>query len=176
LIGINARGRAGFHADLPTATRRLTMTRTLLAIALLGAFSAGAQDVTYRKDIGPLFQKKCSGCHGAASPYLGEFQADAKKFEAAMKGPRMDTYADLIMFVAYPDTGALQRRLDDGKSAKDGKSGNMYKFLGATEEERQQNLALVKQWAGAWNLNRWKARGESPAITKENLDALKLAY
>ena len=154
------------------------MSRTLVAIVLLGAFSGGAwaQDVTYRKNIGPLFQQKCGGCHGAASPYLGEFQAEAKKFEAAMKGPRMDSYADLVMFVAYPDTGAIQRRLDDGKSAKDGKPGNMYKFLGATEDERQQNLALVKQWTGAWNLNRWKARGDVPAITKEGLDGLKLAY
>ena len=154
------------------------MSRTLIAIILFAALTgaARAEDVTYRKHIGPLIQQKRAGCHGAASPYLGEFQGDAKKFEAAMKGPRMDTYADVIMFIAYPDTGAIPRRLDDGKSAKDGKPGNMYKFLGATEDERQKNLALFKQWTGAWNLNRWAARGDVPAITKEALDGLKLAY
>ena len=37
----------------------------------------------------------------------------------------MDTYADLIFFVGWPDTGALMRRLDDGKTAADGKPGNV---------------------------------------------------
>ncbi|MRR36663.1 cytochrome C, partial [bacterium] len=71
---------------------------------------------------------------------------------------------------AWPDTGALMRRLDDGKNAKEGKPGNMYKHLGTTEEERQKNLALFKAWVGNWNLKKW------PEVTKEELDGVKVKY
>lgn len=156
------------------------MSRTAIALFVIASFSGAvsAQEITYRKHIRPLWQQKCAACHDAGSPYLGDFEENEAKFKAAFKGPRMDTYADLVFFVAWPDTGALQRRLDDGKSAKDGKPGNMYAYLGGTEEERQANLAVFKQWVGAdgWNLNRRKARGDVPAITKEQLDKLRLAY
>jgi hypothetical protein len=102
-------------------------------IFLLVAAPALADDVTYRKDIRPLWQAKCSACHGAASPYLGEFMEDQEKFKQLQKGPRMDTYADLIFYIGWPDTGALMRRLDDGKNVKDGKPGNMYLYLGQTK-------------------------------------------
>jgi hypothetical protein len=54
----------------------------------------------------------------------------------------------------------------------------MYQNLGATEEERQKNLNLFKQWVGkdAWKLNRWEARGKVPAITKRDLDKIKVKY
>jgi len=156
------------------------MLRFSLALLLGACFSdaSWAQDTTYRKHIGPLAGEKCAACHGVEAPYLGVFEEDKKKFEAMFKGPRMDTYADLIMFVGWPDTGAIQRRLDDGKNTSDGKPGNMYQFLGATEEERQKNLNIFKQWVGkdAWKLNRWEARGKVPAITKEDLDKVKVKY
>lgn len=70
------------------------------------------------------------------------------------------------------------RRLDDGANTPDKKPGNMYEQLGATDAERKANLALIKAWVGegAWNLQRWKKRGQVPAITKEELDKLKLKY
>ncbi len=34
----------------------------------------------------------------------------------------MDTYSYLIYYTAWPDTGSLMRRLDDGKNIKDGKT------------------------------------------------------
>jgi len=156
------------------------MLRIVIAFcAVFGVSLAGiAADVTYRRDIRPLKQQQCAGCHGAESPYLGEFDENKKKFETAFKGPRMDTYADLIFFIGWPDTGALMRRLDDGKNTSDGKPGNMYPYLGAAEEERQKNLNLFKQWVGkdAWKLNRWKARGKVPAITKEDVDKIEVKY
>ena len=156
------------------------MLRAILALFLVAGVSAAswAQDVTYRKNIRPLWEQKCAACHGASAPYLGEYDADRKKFDAMFKGPRMDTYADLIFFVGWPDTGAIMRRLDDGKSASDGKPGNMYQNLGSTEEERQKNLNLFKQWVGkdAWKLNRLKARGKVPAITKEDVDKIQVKY
>ena len=137
-----------------------------------------AQEVTYRKNIRPLWLQKCSGCHGANSPYLGEFEAAAAKYTAEMKGPRMDTYADLVFFVGWPDTGAIMRRLDDGKSVKGGKPGNMYQYLGANEEERQRNLNSFKEWVGrdAWILKRWDPRGEVAGITRDELDKIKVKY
>lgn len=88
------------------------------------------------------------------------------------------TSADLIFFVGWPDTGAMMRRLDDGTSAKGGRPGNMYQYLGTSEEERQKNLKLFRDWIGpgAWTLKRWKARGDVPGITKEELDAMRVKY
>ena len=155
------------------------MLRTVIAFcAVFGVSIAGfAADVTYRKDIRPMWEQKCSVCHGASAPYGGEFDENPKKFEAMLKGPRMDTYADLISFIGWPDTGAIMRRLDDGKNTG-GKPGNMYQYLGGAEEERQKNLNLFKEWVGkdAWKLNRWKAKGDVPAITKEDVDKIKVKY
>ena len=157
------------------------MLRMILALFLVGGVSMAswaAEEITYRKHIRPLWVQKCAACHDASAPYLGEYDENRKKFDAQFKGPRMDTYADLVMFVGWPDTGAIMRRLDDGKSTSDGKPGNMYERLGATQEERQKNLNLFKQWVGqdGWKLNRWKARGKVPAITKEDVDKIKVKY
>jgi hypothetical protein len=80
--------------------------------------------------------------------------------------------------VGWPDAGALMRRLDDGANTADKKPGNMYKQLGDTDAERAENLKLFKAWVGdgAWNLNRFEARGTVPAVTKEQMDKLKLKY
>ena len=154
-----------------------------LAIALmilaLGAGSAGAQDVTYRSAIAPLWKSRCIACHGAQSPERADFLLDEKGFEAKSQGPRMDSYERFIGFIAWPDTGSLMRRLDDGSSPNaGGKPGNMYQNLGSTDAERAANLKIVKAWVGegAWNLNRWEKRGEVPAITKEQLDKIKAKY
>ena len=154
------------------------LRNVIVFCAVFGVSIAGfAAEVTYRKDIRPLWEKKCSACHGASAPYLGDFKEDQKKFEAMLRGPRMDTYADLIFYVGWPDTGAIMRRLDDGKNAG-GKLGNMYQYLGSAEEERQKNLNLFKEWVGkdAWKLNRWKAKGDVPAITKVDMDKIKVKY
>lgn len=140
--------------------------------------SALAADVTYRNDVRPLWENRCSACHGAGSPYLGEFLENEASFRQAMKGPRMDTYADLVFFVGWPDTGAIMRRLDDGKNAKDSKPGNMYQYLGATEADRQKNLGIFKAWVGeaAWTHKRWDAKGDMPGVTKEELSMMKVKY
>ncbi len=137
------------------------------ATVLLLTISAWAEDITYRKHIKPIFDSKCGGCHGQDSPEYYAFKEEKDKWIAEGKGPRMDTYSHLIFFTAWPDTGALMRRLDDGKA---GKPGNMYQYLGSTEEERQQNLKLFKDWIGNWILKRWKE------ITKEELDGIKVKY
>jgi hypothetical protein len=151
--------------------KNITTWACLLAASLATSAKAD-KEITYRQDIRPLWQAKCSVCHGAGSPYLGDFQADQDKYVAMNKGPRMDSYADLLFFIAWPDTGALMRRLDDGKNTKDGKPGNMYSNLGATEEERQKNLRLFKDWVGkaAW------IHKKPGGITKEELLSIDAKY
>ncbi len=139
--------------------------------------SATAQDLTWRKDIQPLVKEKCGGCHGSSAPAYEEWNLDRKNFEAKRIGPRMDTYADFMRHVVWPATGSMARRLDDGKNAG-GKPGNMYAFLGSNDADRAKNLAMLKSWLGegAWNLNRWEARGNVPGITKEQLDTIKAKH
>ena len=137
---------------------RISVLLAALAMTASTAGAARADDTTYRKHVRPLWEQKCAPCHGKNSPYLGEFNESKEKFTKSMAGPRMDTYADLIMYVGWPDTGAIMRRLDDGKSASSGKPGNMYAYLGADEAERQKNLTVFKAWVGegAWFLGRFK--------------------
>jgi len=140
------------------------------AITLIGASQALAADVTWEKDIKPLFDKNCLACHGKDAPEHGVFARDKKSFTEKKIGMRMDTYSHLITYVGWPYTGALIRRLDDGAGKPDKKPGNMYEHLGATETERQTNLAVFKAWVGSWNLKRWND------ITKDELNAVKVKY
>ena len=139
------------------------------------AAPAPAQDLTWRQDIQPLIQKQCGACHGAGQPEYAEWIVLREKDKNL--AARMDTYAHFMNYVVWPATGALQRRLDDGKGAG-GKPGNMHRFLGSTDEERSANLQKIKAWLGdgAWNLNRWEARGGAAGITKEQLDKVKAKY
>jgi hypothetical protein len=159
-------------------TNRALACLIALVAGLSLARSASADEVTYRKDIRPLWVEKCGACHGADAPYYGDFKDAKDDFVAQELGPRMDTYADLIFFIGWPDTGAVMRRLDDGKNHADGKAGNMYEYLGDDEAERQRNLAIFKAWVGpdAWKMNRWSDRGDVPGITKEELGRLLIKY
>ena len=145
------------------------------------ALPAIAADVSYRNDVAPLLQAQCADCHFAAAgaPTLQEFDLAKEKYTKDKTGPRLDTYENLLILIAYPDSGAFMRRLDDGSSPyAGGKPGNMYKHLGETDAERAKNLAILKAWVGegGWNLNRWKARADVPAVTKEQIDKLVLKY
>ena len=175
------------HCSEPVAPRvgttssRISLGTTLAASVILAAAAGpvSAQDVTYRGAIAPLWKAKCIACHGAQSPERADFLLDEEGYAKKSQGPRMDSYERFIAFIAWPDTGALMRRLDDGKSPNaGGKPGNMYVHLGATDEERAANLKVVKAWVGegAWNLNRWAKRGEVAATTKEQLDKIKVKY
>ncbi|HRE13451.1 MAG TPA: cytochrome C [Usitatibacteraceae bacterium] len=152
-------------------------TAIIVAATLAGlSLAAGAQELTWRKDVEPIVKKGCAECHGADAPEFGEWMLlpDAKRKK---EGPRMDTYTTFMNYVVWPATGALQRRLDDGANAG-GKPGNMYKYLGETDAERAANLKTIKAWLGdgAWNLNRFKARESTPGVTKEQLEKIKAKY
>lgn len=150
--------------------KRVTIYALFLVLAMTLSFDAQAEEVRYITHIKPLFTTKCSRCHGAESPEYPEFKANKKIHEDRTKGPRMNSYACLIFFTGCPDTGALMRRLDDGKNAQDGKPANMHKYLVSTDEERQQNPALFKEWIGNWTLKRW------PEVTKEQMNGIKVEY
>jgi len=156
------------------------MNSRLLPFIVASAFTVAAQaaDVTYRADIQPLLKSRCADCHGDESPSLADYLQDQKKYKKEKVGPRIGTYGELIQLIGWPDAGAFMRRLDDGSNTPDKKPGNMYKQLGSTDAERATNLKLLKAWVGeeAWNLNRWTQVGDVPAITKEQLDKLKILY
>ncbi|HSH13163.1 MAG TPA: hypothetical protein VLA15_05425 [Desulfurivibrionaceae bacterium] len=146
---------------------------TLFAAGLALSLSSGvsADETTYRNQIQPLFEAKCSPCHGGdAAPEHAAFKEKKEHWLAQGKGMRMDTYSHLVGYTAWPDTGALMRRLDDGQGQPGGKPGNMYLHLGDTEEERQRNLGTFKAWVGNWTLKRWKE------ISKEELNAIQVKY
>lgn len=149
------------------------MKLLMLGLAVMGLVWAGqaqAVEVTWQRDIMPIFDKQCAGCHGADSPEHDVFARDKKGFTEKGIGMRMETYSHLITYVGWPYTGALIRRLDDGTSRTDQKPGNMYEYLGATEAERQVNLAIFKTWVGSWNVKRWSD------ISKEELSVIKAKY
>ncbi len=127
-------------------------------------------DITYSRDIKPMFENKCSKCHGAKSPVHMEFIKDVKKYKNDKKGPRMNTYSHLVSFAIWPDAGSLMRALDDGSFTKNKKPGKMFKHLGKSNQERQQNLKLFKNWVGNWTLKEWAD------TTKDDINSMKLAY
>ena len=131
-------------------------SHVLVVAGALAALSGGAaaQSVTYENTVKKILAERCMGCHGAGAPTLAEFDKDKEGWKKKMNGPRFDSYANLAILVNGSDAGALMRRLDDGKNAKDGKPGNMYVWLGGSDTERAQRLAVVKQWVGNWSLKR----------------------
>ena len=110
--------------------------------------------VTYQKDIRPVYEARCQRCHGSDSPSVDEFKKETEKYKKKIKGPRMDSYTLLLEFVKGKDAGAIMRRLDDGKNTENKKPGNMYFYLGKDDEERQKNLKIFKGWVGSWSLKR----------------------
>lgn len=154
------------------------MSKILIFVLSFACFatSAVAQELTWRNDIAPILSQKCVMCHGPNAPEYNDWMLLGDEKRATVSS-RMDTYPNFMSYVVWPATGAVMRRLDDGK-ASGGKPGNMYKFLGGTDEERSKNLQMIQNWLGdgAWNLNRWKARGNVPGITKEQLEKIKAKY
>lgn len=149
-----------------------TIGKTMTGIALVMVWAAGSaiaagDAVTYEKDVKKIISANCLSCHGSDAPTMTEFKKDEQKFKKAMKGPRADTYANLMVLVNGSDTGALMRRLDDGKNTSNGKPGNMYGYLGGTDEEKAKNLEVIKKWVGGWTLKRKKD------ISAEELKAIK---
>ena len=109
----------------------------IAAACMASSMSLLAQEVTYRNQVKPMIQKLCAECHGDGAPTLAEFKLAEEKYKKEKLGPNTSTYENLLQIIAYTDTGAFMRRLDDGTNTADKKPGNMYKYLGETE----QNLA-----------------------------------
>jgi mono/diheme cytochrome c family protein len=146
------------------------MSRMILAVFVILVMSVpvfAADTVTYEKDIKGIIAKQCLSCHGSDAPSMEEFKRGEDGYKKKMKGPRYDTYANLMVVVKGSDAGALMRRLDDGKNTKDGKPGNMYTYLGSADAQRSANLETFKKWVGSWSLKRRKE------LSTEELDAIK---
>jgi hypothetical protein len=144
---------------------RVFFTAFVIMMASVPVFAG--EGVTYEKDIRGIIAKQCIFCHGPNSPTMEEFDRDKEGYKKKMKGPRFDTYGNLMVVIKGSESGALMRRLDDGKNTKDGKPGNMHAHLGSTDAERSANLETFKKWIGNWTLKRNKELG------KEELEAIK---
>lgn len=118
------------------------------------AFSSYAEDVKYSSHIKGIFDAKCAPCHGGDALEYEEWKKNATEFKAQSVGMKMDTFRSLTAFVVWPNTGALMRRLDNGENTKDKKPGNMYQYLGDTDDERAKNFAVFKSWVPVWKLSR----------------------
>lgn len=147
--------------------RCIVMVGALL-FSITTVFAGSHGDVTYQNDIQPLMESKCYMCHGDHAPSLEEFDANQETYEARNQGPRMTTYEEVKVFVTGDDAGAMMRRLDDGSNTADGDPGNMYHYLGRTDEARQKNLSLFKEWVGHWTLKR------SHELTDEDLEKFRI--
>ena len=110
---------------MPKATEVILMVILFSTLILAPAIADEKKAITYEKDVKPLIDKYCLSCHGSDAPTIDEFERDKEGFKQQNKGPRMDTYENLMIFVKGKDTGAFMRRLDDGKNTKNGKPGNM---------------------------------------------------
>lgn len=143
---------------------------TICILAFLGtaAYAGSHGRVTFSNDVRPIMENQCFMCHGESSPSLEEFDADQETYEARNQGPRMSTYEEVIVFVKGEDAGALMRRLDDGSNTADGNPGNMYGYLGPTDEARDENLAVFKEWVGHWTLKR------SGDLTEKDMEQFKV--
>lgn len=122
--------------------RRIFIAAFVVMVTAVPVFPG--ETVTYEKDIKGIIAKRCIFCHGPNSPTMEEFDRDKEGYRKKMKGPRLDSYGNLMVVVKGSDAGALMRRLDDGKNTKDGKPGNMYARLGSTDAERRENLETFK--------------------------------
>lgn len=91
--------------------------------------------VTYESDVEPFIAENCLTCHGEASPI-----------------PLHD-YDSLMVYVNGDQAGAFMRSLDNGDNRDDGQPGSMYDYLGESEDEREENLAMLKDWVGNWTLD-----------------------
>ena len=129
----------------------------MAVLTMLAATNAlGAGEITYEKDIRPIVAARCAGCHGPDSPTMEGFKRDKEGYKKKGQGPRLDTYANLLVIVKGSDAGALMRRLDDGRNTKDGKPGNMFAYLGSSDAERAATLEVFREWVGSWTLKRKK--------------------
>jgi mono/diheme cytochrome c family protein len=142
----------------PSRKSAMRTPRLLAAAAAIAALSgaAAADSVTYDNTIGKLFAERCANCHSSAkgAPTMEQFNKDKAAYTKNFKGPKMDDYESVMIMVNGTDAGAMMRRLDDGKSTKDGKPGNMYNYLGKNAGERAERLQKVKAWVGQWSLKR----------------------
>lgn len=148
--------------------KRYIVTVCILLISATFVFASSHKEVTYQDHIRPLMENKCFMCHGDHAPSLEEFDADQEKYENRNIGPRMTTYEEVKVFVIGDDAGAIMRRLDDGSNTAGGNSGNMYEYLGRTDEARQQNLSVFKEWTGHWTLKR------SDELTDEDIQKFSI--
>ena len=118
----------------------------------------------YQTHIKQLFDVKCLRCHGSTAPEYEQFNVEKDKWVKQGLGMKMDSYRQLANFVVWPNTGAVMRRLDDGKNMTRWKTRQHVSVLRRYREvEGEKSFtvqAVDKNWA-------WTKR--LPELTKEEI-------
>ena len=60
----------------------------IAAAAAMTACGSRYADVSYRKDVGPILERKCSGCHAPGEPGLVASGLDTTSYAGLMRGGR----------------------------------------------------------------------------------------
>jgi hypothetical protein len=126
-----------------------------LSIALFGGTHPAvsvekpkADRAIFQAKILPIFEANCMDCHGDDAPSYATYLTAPERFKKEKLGPRMMSYDEVMLFVTGPEFGSMARRLDDGANTPNQRRGNMFKYLGETDRQREENLRILKQWIG----------------------------
>ena len=150
----------------PTTRSESEMKSTWLVRGRDGArwpTTAGAQDLTWSKD------------DPAADQGAVRHRATARARRATRNGtPTARTSRRRRSARAWTTLRATASTMTNAAARR----ATCIAFLGASDADRAKNLATIKAWLGdgAWNLNRWEARDNVPAVTKAQLDKVKAKY
>jgi hypothetical protein len=91
---------------------------------------------------------RCGTCHGAGAPEYDDGNLIPQEKRRSIP-PRRDSDPHFMSSVVWRATGTMRRRLDDGKAAG-GKRGNLYPYLGSSDEVRAGNPGCCRTaWATA---------------------------
>jgi hypothetical protein len=135
--------------------RPLRIIVVSLSIALFGGAHPAvsvekpkADRAIFQAKILPIFEANCMDCHGDDAPSYATYLTAPERFKKEKLGPRMMSYDEVMLFVTGPEFGSMARRLDDGANTPNQRRGNMFKYLGETDRQREENLRILKQWIG----------------------------
>jgi len=67
-------------------------------------------------------------------------------------------------------SGAVIRRLDDGRIRKTGSQGTCTSISAPPMKNGRQISPCSKDWIGTWNLKKW------PDVTEEEMNGLRMDY
>jgi len=150
-------------SNLRLISATLSLSLISASFPVLSADKPKADRAMFQNQILPIFEANCMDCHGEDAPSYKTYLTAPEKFKKEKLGPRMKSYDEVMLFVLGPETGSMAKRLDDGAHTPTKRRGNMYKYLGESDREREENLKILKLWIGekSWQQSAAQAKPAS---------------